>query len=68
MNLTDELTQLREAIQAARKLQQEVHKQVATFPPEGRALGKKLKAAADKTLLNLELAEEALLKEIGPVH
>ena len=59
--------QIREAIATAKELQAKVHAAAAEFPPEGRALRNKLCAAADRTVLNLELALEAYLKERQPI-
>ncbi len=59
---------LREAIRAAKQLQHEVQQAVAGFPPEGRELKDKVLAAAERTVVNLELALEALLKGGSPVH
>jgi len=67
MTTDPEEGQIREAIARAKELQAKVHAEAAKFPPEGRALGKKLCAAADRTVLNLELALEAYLEERQPI-
>jgi len=64
---SDEL-QLREAIRHARELEARTLKMTEHFPPEGRELRDRLRAAAKRTVANLELALEAFLKETGSVH
>ena len=64
---SDEL-QLREAIRHARELEKRTLNMTEHFPPEGHELRDKLRAAAKRTVVNLELALEAFLKETGSVH
>jgi hypothetical protein len=64
----DEEQQVREAIRRARELQRAVYQQTEKFPPEGRVLRDKIRAAADRTVKNLELAVDALQRERGAVN
>ncbi len=57
--------QLLEAIRQARKLQDEVEKKVSDFPPEGWPLAQKIRAAAKRTVDNLELALIALRRDLA---
>jgi hypothetical protein len=62
MNIAHEERECRKAIAAAEKLAAKVRAAVKDFPPEGKELGDKLVSAADRTVLNLKLALECLLK------
>lgn len=68
MQTSNEEQQIREAIRRARELQAAVYQQTEKFPPEGKALRDKIRAAADRTVTNLELALDALQRERGAVH
>ncbi len=68
MTTDPEEAQIREAITTAKALQEKVHAAAAEFPPEAQALRRKLCAAADRTVSNLELALKAYLKEHQPIN
>ena len=68
MTLDEEERQLREAIKAAREMHANTLEMTETFPPEGRVLRDKIRAASQRTVDNLELALEALLKEKRAIH
>ena len=68
MNLVEEERQLREAIKAAREMHAKALEMTENFPPEGRVLRDKIRAAAQRTVVNLELALEALLKDKAAIH
>ncbi len=68
MTRTREELELREVIAAAKKMQAGVHEAAKEFPPEATDLRDKLVSAADRTVLNLELALEALLKDSVTVN
>ena len=68
MNIEREERECRKALAAAERLAVECRKHVATFPPEGRELGERLVAAADRTVLNLRLALAELRKPEGVVN
>jgi L-lactate utilization protein LutB len=65
---TLEESELREAIAAARQMQAKVHEAVKQFPPEAKDLRDKLVSAADRTVHNLELALEALLRDTATIQ
>ena len=60
--------ELREAIRAAKEMQAKVEEMAKEFPEEGHELRDKLRSAAARTVLNLELALEAFLKGSSTVH
>ena len=68
MTTNSDERQLREAIRQARELQARTLEMTENFPPEGHELRDKLRAAAKRTVVNLELALEAFLKEAGSAH
>ncbi len=68
METDPDISQLREAIRQARELQARIHRETASFPPDGAELRDKLRAAAGRTVINLERALEAFLKDQPPVH
>jgi hypothetical protein len=68
MNISHEERECRKAIAAAEKLAAKVKEAVKDFPPEGREMGERLVSAADRTVLNLKLALECLLRPEGQVH
>lgn len=63
MNTAQEELEIREAIREAKKLQQHVHATAQELPPEAKTLRDKMCAAADRTVLNLELALDAWLRD-----
>lgn len=60
MNPTTEEQDVLEALERAKKLAAACREAAKEFPPEGKALGDQLCAAADRTVLNLSLALRAL--------